>query len=62
MENNLREITKNLEQMLKFAGDLITDKQKEMESPEQKAEFLKAVKDSDIISKIEDLRTKIKNI
>jgi hypothetical protein len=62
MENNLKEITKNLSEMLNYATDMITEKQKEMETPEQKKEFLKALKSSDIVNKLEEVKKQLKNI
>jgi hypothetical protein len=62
MENNLKEITKNLAELLNFAGNAIAEKEKEMNTPEQKKEFLNALKSSGIVSKIEEAKNQLKNI
>jgi hypothetical protein len=62
MENNIKEITKNLAEMLNFAGNLIKEKEKELETPEQKRDFLKALESSGIVNKIEEAKNQLKNI
>jgi hypothetical protein len=62
MENNIKEITKNLSEMLNYATDMILKKQNEMETPEQKKEFLEALKSSDIVNKLEEVKKQFKNI
>jgi len=62
MENNLKEITKNLGELFNFAAGLIKQKEAELETPEQKAEFIKQVKESNIVVEMEKVKKQLSEL
>ncbi len=62
MENNLKEITKNLGELFNFAAGLIKQKEAELETPEQKSEFIKQVKESNIVAEMEKVKQQLSEL
>jgi hypothetical protein len=62
MENNLKEITKNLGELFNFANGLIKQKEQELTDPKEKAKFVEQLRESNIVAEMEKVRKQLSEI